>query len=247
LALSFNIVQWHAWAPGIADAESWSTWAQAPYIPHDLALQPDVSFVPAMQRRRLTRLARMCFAAAWPLAPGAHPIPLVFGSSHGETPLTFQLLDALAHAQPLSPTQFGLSVHNAVGGQWSIQRGDKAEVCAVAAQQDSLEHAFVEACGLMHEHHGDVLVMLAEDSPAALYRGGIDDVPFPYAAAFRIGPGSDWTLATAPHEEKEARRDTSSSAASWGHALDMLRALLVGERTITHACPPRCWTWQKQC
>lgn len=238
---SFNIAQWHAWAPGITDADSWRTWAHAPYVPTDLAQQPDVAFIPAMQRRRLTRLARMSFAAAWPLARDGRHIPMVFGSRHGETPLTFDLLRNLSQHEPLSPTQFGLSVHNAVAGQWSIQRGDTAETCAVAADADTLEHTVIEACGLLHEGAADVIVILAEDTPADPYRSRIDDIPFPHAVALRLTPGREWTLSSTP-----APHDATPAAPRFGHVLPLLRALLQDTPVWTHDCPPRSWTWQRQ-
>ena len=246
MPISFNIAQWHAWAPGITDAESWQAWARAPHIPADLGQQPDVSFVPAMQRRRLTRLARMSFAAAWPLAQGnaqnKMQVPMIFGSRHGETPLTFSLLQSLAQHEALSPTQFGLSVHNAVAGQWSIQRADTSETCAVAADADILEHTIVEACGLLHDGAPAVIAILAEDTPADFYRDQIDDIPFPFAVALRLTAGTDWTLSSTA-----ARAAEPTPTPAFGHVLPWLRAMLQGDPTWTHDCPPRSWTWQRQC
>jgi len=248
--ISFNIAQWHAWAPGITDAESWQAWARTPYVPADLGQQPDVSFVPAMQRRRLTRLARMSFAAAWPLAQDKTQnntqVPMIFGSRHGETPVTFSLLQSLAQHEALSPTQFGLSVHNAVAGQWSIQRADTAETCAVAADADILEHTIVEACGLLHEGAPAVIAILAEDAPADFYRDQIDDIPFPFAVALRLTAGTDWTLSSAAAHAAEPTPGLTPTPA-FGHVLPWLRAMLQGAPTWTHDCPPRSWTWQRQC
>jgi hypothetical protein len=238
--ISFCIAQWHAWAPGITDAAAWRAWAHAPHVPADVSLPADVSFVPAMQRRRLTPLARMSFAAAWPLVQHRPSIPMVFGSRHGETPLTFGLLDELARHQPLSPTQFGLSVHNAVAGQWSIQRGDTAPTCAVAANADTLEHTVIEACGLLHAGADDVIVILAEDAPAPAYRDHIDDIPFPYAVALRLTPGTEWMLSSNPTPA------TSAPASPFGHVLPLLQVLARDERSWTHDCPPRSWNWQRQ-
>lgn len=104
-----------------------------------------------MQRRRLSYLARMAFAVGWPLAEGIEALPLVYVSRHGETPRTFALLSELAERQPLSPTQFSLSVHNAVIGLWSILRGETSEMTALAAAGDGFEQGVIEAAGLLHE------------------------------------------------------------------------------------------------
>src|SRR5690606_31159104 len=107
-------------------ADDWAGWAVAPGPLADDG-QPDVSFLPAMQRRRLSRLARMAFAVATPLTEGQPPMPLVYASRHGETPRTFAILSDLARQEALSPTQFSLSVHNAVIGLWSILQNDRSE------------------------------------------------------------------------------------------------------------------------
>lgn len=71
--------------------------AGALFAPQNGGEQPDVGFLPALQRRRLSRLARMAFYVAWPLADAAGPLPLVFASRHGETPRTLAILSDLAH------------------------------------------------------------------------------------------------------------------------------------------------------
>jgi hypothetical protein len=181
----------------------------------------------------------MSFSAAWPLTQVKSHVPMIFGSRHGETPLTFSLLQSLARHEALSPTQFGLSVHNAVAGQWSIQRADTSETSAIAADADTLEHSFIEAAGLLHEGASDVIVILAEDTPAPVYQDQIDDVPFPFAVAFRLTTGEDWQLSNRPAGATQA-------PSPYGHVLPMLRALLQGDATWVHDCPPRSWTWQRQ-
>lgn len=130
--MHFRIDQWRAWAPGLDSQEDWRAWSRAPAPVQDAQQQPDVGFLPALQRRRLSRLARMLFHVAWPLAEGRPAMPLVFASRHGDTPRTLAMLSDLARGEPLSPTQFSLSVDNAIIGLWSIQRGDTSEMTALA-------------------------------------------------------------------------------------------------------------------
>ena len=147
--ITFNIAQWRAWAPSLESADDWHAWCQAPVLLPASEASPDVSFLPAMQRRRLSRLARMAFSVGWPLAEGREDLPLVFISRHGETPRTLDILSDLANEQPLSPTQFSLSVHNAVIGLWSILRNETSEMTALAAAGDGLEHGMLEAAALL--------------------------------------------------------------------------------------------------
>jgi hypothetical protein len=191
-----------------------------------------------MQRRRLSRLARMVFDVAWPLAEGRPPLPLVFASRHGETPRTFAILSDLAQGEPLSPTQFSLSVHNAIIGLWSIQRGDTSEMTALAAEGDGFEHAMLEAAALLAEGAPQVLLVIAEEQPPEAYAGWVEDVPFPYAMALLLKPGADWQLSL-------AGADTPEQPAPWPHGLNFLRTLLNEDAHCRHPWKKRIWTWQR--
>ncbi len=234
--MQFNIEQWRAWAPNLESTQQWHAWSKAPVRVPDEQQQPDVSFIAPMQRRRLSRLARMVFNVAWPLAESLPALPFVFVSRHGETPRTLALLHDLAQNEPLSPTQFSLSVHNAIIGQWSILRGDTSEMTALAAGGDGLEHAIQEACLLLNEGAPAVLVVIAEESPAAIYAAYIDDVPFPYAVGLLLTPGDDWQLQLRPG---------SGPITQWPHPLNLIRTLCTGQ-TLTHYWSRRQWTWSRK-
>jgi len=236
----FNIAQWRAWAPGLATTEDWQQWSRNPTVPDDQDDAPDVSFLPAMQRRRLSRLARMAFSVGWPLAEGHERLPLVFVSRHGETPRTFDILSDLAADQPLSPTQFSLSVHNAVIGLWSILRGETSEMTALAAAGDGLEHGVLEAAALLADGAPAVLLVVAEENPPRAYAPWIDDVPFPYALGLLLTPGDEWQLALSTGESKEV----ANSAGEWPHALNLLRALSTQQSALQHPWKNRLWNWQ---
>ncbi len=232
--MHFRIDQWRAWAPGLDSTADWRAWCEAPCPVPDAQQQPDVGFLPALQRRRLSRLARMAFHVAWPLAEEQPALPLVFASRHGETPRTLAILSDLADNEPLSPTQFSLSVHNAIIGQWSILRGDSSEMSALAAEGDGLEQAMLEASGLLAEGAPRVLLVIAEEAPPALYAEHVDDVPFPYALALLLSPGDDWQLRL---------NNASGPRAPWPHALSLLCALHNGQTTLQHHWKQRQWTW----
>ncbi|AYC34580.1 3-oxoacyl-ACP synthase [Pseudomonas cavernae] len=234
--MHFRIEQWRAWAPGLDSAADWHAWSHTPVAQPDDGQQPDVGFLPALQRRRLSRLARMMFHVAWPLADGRGPLPLVFASRHGETSRTLAVLEDLGRGEPLSPTQFSLSVHNAIIGLWSILRGDTSEMSAMAAAGDGLEQALLEAAGLLGDGAAAVLLVVAEELPPALYRPSIDDVPFSYALALRLSATPDWQL-------ELASGDGPRSA--WPHSLELVRALSLHRTTLQHHCKGRQWNWSR--
>ena len=236
--INFNIAAWRARAPGLDSVADWQAWSQQPGLLATSGAAPDVSFLPAMQRRRLSRLARMAFSVGWPLAEGHPALPLVFASRHGETPRTFDILSDLAAEQPVSPTQFSLSVHNAVIGLWSILRGETSEMTALAAAGDGLEHGLIEACALLNEGAPAVLLVITEEQPPDAYASWIDDVPFPYAVGLLLTPGQQWqvTLKTGP---------AYADKAPWPHALNLVRHLFDEQASFQHAWKTRVWTWQR--
>ncbi|MBB6187030.1 beta-ketoacyl synthase chain length factor [Rhodanobacter sp. MP7CTX1] len=255
--MDFRIEQWRAWAPGLDSTQAWQAWAQAPHIVPDNLEQPTCAFLPAMQRRRLSRLARITMEVAWPLCGEDEQLPFVFASRHGETPCTFALLADVAQEQPLSPTKFGLSVHNAIAGQWSILRGQRGESVAIAGEADTFEHAMLEGAMLLAEGAPAVVVVIAEEQPAAAYAGWIDDVPFSYALALRLGKidpsiespaDTSWRLELGPH-------GGDGTPGTWPHALNFLRALHTQEPSLEHAAlehaslehvwKTRRWNWQR--
>ena len=178
----------------------------------------------------------MAFHVAWPLADEAGPLPLVFASRHGETPRTLAILEELGRDEPLSPTQFSLSVHNAIIGLWSILRGDTSEMTALAAEGDGLEQALLEATTLLGEGAPGVLLVIAEETQPALYRPYIDDVPFPYAVALLLRPGNQWQLQLT---------ESSGPRSAWPHALELVRALSSGAASLQHHWKRRQWNWSR--
>jgi hypothetical protein len=240
---NFSIPHWHAWAPGIDSAESWQEWADNPYVPLAGGTPPSLNFLPPLQRRRLSPLARMAVACAWPLAENQPPMPVVYASHHGETRRGFELLQTLARDEPLSPTSFSLSVHNAIVGMWSILRKETTESVALSVQGDGLESAIGEACLLLNAGHAGVIVILAEERPPVEYASWIDDVPFSYAVALRLGLGDEFQLTPAPAASGPSGRQDQAWDA-WPHPLSLLRHLALRSQAWTHTHKQRDWHWQ---
>lgn len=234
IRMKFDIAGWQAWAPGLATEQHWQQWCAQPYIATG-PLQPDLSFLPAMQRRRLSPLARMVFQTGWPLAEQTGKQPVVFCSRHGETPRNLGLLTALGQGEALSPTHFSLSVHNAIIGLWSIFREDDSEMTALAASHAGLELAVLEAVLLLQSGAASVLVLLAEDEQPQLYRPWIDDVPFAHALALQIVPGGGWQLEPSAQQLPECRNPLCPPA------LTLLPLLLGEQKTLQTGS----WRWSR--
>ena len=119
-----RIRNWAAWAPELEGQAAWQDWANAP-SPLGVEGSPAARFLPAMLRRRCSPLARMMLTAAFECCEEADlsNVATVFASRHGNINESVGMFDRLAREQPLSPTRFSHTVHNAQAGLFSIAAG----------------------------------------------------------------------------------------------------------------------------
>lgn len=158
-ALRFRVTSW-----------VWGTAASALHCAGDLAAASGGASVLNLQsaeRRRLTPLAGLALAAGERLVAGraddvAKSVPLVYASRDGDGDVLLRLLAALRDRQPVSPTQFHNSVHNAPAGYWSIGLGSKAATTALAAGDETFEVALAEAGLQACARNGAVLLLVAQ-------------------------------------------------------------------------------------
>jgi hypothetical protein len=242
--IEFSVVDWSAWAPGLATKSDWQQWASSPYLPSgdDTPALPEV---PPMQRRRIERLGRMAIqAACWCEQPDdVGQVPLVFASRHGDVARSMELLDTLRQDAPLSPTAFGLSVHNAVAALYSIARGQRGNYVALAGGQGTVEAACVEAFGLLADGAEEVRV-IAYESPLPPVYAGFADEPDPYFAwCWRLArtdrPGARLSLAWGS-EPAPAGLPTPPALP---HSLDLLRFLIAGDERLDVQADGQAWRW----
>ena len=115
-----------------------------------------------MTRRRIDPLGRAALQVAWWAQSDVPTGPVVFASRWGELARSVALLRQLAQGEPLSPTAFSLSVHNASSAVYSIARGDTANYAAVSAGPASATAGVCEAMGLLADGAPQVLVVSVE-------------------------------------------------------------------------------------
>jgi len=242
--VGFSVVDWAAWAPGLQERTAWEAWARAPWAPRGDEV-PALAEVPAMQRRRIERLGRMAIqAACWCDVQGADAsAPLVFASRHGDVARSVALLKSLAADEALSPTSFGLSVHNAIAAFHSIATGGHGNYLAIAGGRGTAEAACVEAAGLLADGATEVRVVCYEAPLPAEYAGFADEAEAPFAWCWRIVPAArdgirielDWDAGIA----------TDAGAAALPHALDVHRFLLSDDAELRFGDGDRRWRWRR--
>jgi hypothetical protein len=184
----------------------------------------------------------MVCEVAFGVLDGARDIPMVLCSRYGEVDRSVTLLSALARGSDLSPTSFGLSVHNAVGGLFSMARRDTANCIALAGGDESAEYGMLETCGLFSDGAARVLLVVADCPLPAVYDSFTDVQPVAFAWGCLVEPpGADaisltWTASSTyePHEPRERPLPA---------ALSTLRFLFGESRQHDHHAGDRRWQW----
>ncbi|MBE0474785.1 beta-ketoacyl synthase chain length factor [Rhodoferax sp.] len=181
----FVITSWAAFSPGLQHADDWQEWAHAPWQPTgDEA--PEVREMPAMARRRLNQLGRMAVRVAYWCQADETGRPVIFASRYGDAVRSLELLNAMAQDGAVSPTGFGLSVHNAIGATYSIARGDRANYLSIAGGAASSAAGLVEAFGLLTDGAPNVTLVCYDAPLPGDYARFHDEPTAPYAWAWQI-------------------------------------------------------------
>jgi hypothetical protein len=216
----------------------WASWPRAGSAQEKA---PDVAFVDASLRRRLSPLAKMMLHVAHNCSGGAAPLQgrlrLIFASQHGELSYTVSLLRSLAAHEPLSPNAFSLSVHNGAAGLFSILRGDRSESTALAAGDETLGAALAEAhCQLDADPERPVLVVYADGAFPEEYRSFEEGAPPARALALLLDCSAERTITIGLGPAQEGARAEITQA-------DALLPLLDEGTAGIWAGAQRTWSW----
>ena len=102
-----------------------------------------IEHIPAMQRRRLSRLAKLALNSAMQTLDTHHVDYIVWVSQYGDEAKTLNILEDVLSEQTPSPTQFSTSVHNAISGLYSILCQDATPATSLAGSwNDGLIEAY---------------------------------------------------------------------------------------------------------
>jgi hypothetical protein len=102
-----------------------------------------IEHIPAMQRRRLSRLAKLALNSAMQTLDTHDVDYIVWVSQYGDEAKTLNILADVLREQTPSPTQFSTSVHNAISGLYSILCRDATPATSLAGSwNDGLIEAY---------------------------------------------------------------------------------------------------------
>lgn len=244
MSIRFTIEEWAAYGPGLHDQAAWKAWSQNAYLPEGDDV-PALSEMPAMQRRRLERVGRIALQTAyWCQTADSSDIPLIFASRHGDIQRTYEMLEALARKESLSPTHFGLSIHNAVVAQYSIARKLKQNYLAVAAGIATAEAAVIEALGLLHDGAQEVMVVMYDGLLPDSYQIFLNESTAEYAWAWRLRK-AEVDAGSFSLEILDGGKTVSMSQSLLPHGLDVMRFMLSDKKSMHFHDGLRHWCWQR--
>ena len=150
----------------------------------ETSAKPDVSFIPPLERRRLTGVERAALAVVWQVRPEGE-VPVVFASRWGEIGVTVKLMTQFHADREMSPAGFSASVHNAAPGAFSLLTHNHAPYTAIAARERSLEAGLLEAL----TQGAGVVFVFAEEATPAFYEPAFGPLQPACALAVRLEPG----------------------------------------------------------
>lgn len=186
--LSFQVVDWAAFAPGIVNREDWAAWAKGEQpLPLDATTPVPAEAIPPALRRRLDRMGRLALQALFAVGAGGEDL-LVFASRFGELGRSIDLMRQIEAGELPSPTGFTLSVHNALAGQASIVLKNRIAHSAVAAGIDTLAMGLLEGVLALAEHPGrDAILVCYDVAPPSVFAAAVPENQ-QVAIALRIRP-----------------------------------------------------------
>ncbi len=167
IKITFSVNAWIAQSPTIQTPEDWQAWNEE----QSLAVQktsPSPKSIPAMLRRRLSPLGKLALSCFEQL-PENQANSAVFCSEHGEVERTVSLLSGIARGDDMSPSNFSVSVHNAIAGIYSIAHKYHGAINAICAGPNSLFATLIEAYGLIQSGHEQVACLVYDEPLPDIY------------------------------------------------------------------------------
>lgn len=199
-----------------------------------------------MQKRRLSKLARIVFGALDGCGKPAQHSPVIFSSVMGEIQRTQGILEAIATDTPVSPAAFSLSVHNSVGGLWSLLRDNRSPMISLSPTGGSPVGALLEAAGILAEgvFRSVSVVFYAEANPE-FYAPYLTGPEAPYAIALQLV--EPLTMSGPDSIVVELEMLLSQPAETlWQTDIDLLKLLTAEQDSLLIGEPQATWRLERQ-
>lgn len=244
MQLNFNVRNWSAWSSRRPGKEHWQAWAEGRASEAE-AGAPDLSAVPAMQRRRMSAATRMAVSTAIDCVGESRAEPVcIFATRHGESERTIKIINSIGEGKPVSPTDFSLSVHNTALGLYSIFSANRLPATTVVSNQEVFDAALIETA--IHQNrfpNRDILLVVYDAPPPApisTLNVGPEEA---YSVALLLSPGEGQAIACSRGAVEEGMGDPVAERNSL--VFEFLRFLLFHDHAAVASAGNCRWNWAK--
>ncbi|WP_413481833.1 beta-ketoacyl synthase chain length factor [Serratia proteamaculans] len=238
MAGDMNILSWWAMAPDRGTRDAWRQWATDDSLAAEYqGVLPGCSHIPMMSLRRMSIGTRLAVESGLILLNDYQADMAIFTSRHGELERTHKILRHLHQEQPLSPTDFAMSVHNTAAGWLTITAKNTLPTTSLAAGADSFQQGMIEAQALLATGSaGRVLLIDFDGIVPEVYRPFAPENSVPYAVALLLESG-DSLHCQATTTEQANRHEPQGLA--------FLRGWLSADDEFTVPGPRHDWSWKR--
>ncbi|TFZ52790.1 beta-ketoacyl synthase [Serratia proteamaculans] len=191
MAGDMNILSWWAMAPDRGTRDAWRQWATDNALTAEYpGVLPGCSHIPMMSLRRMSIGTRLAVESGLILLKDSPADMAIFTSRHGELERTHKILQHLHQQQPLSPTDFAMSVHNTAAGWLTIMAKNTLPTTSLAAGEDSFQQGMIEAQAVLATGSAERVLLIDFDGIVPdVYRPFAPENSIPYAVALLLESG----------------------------------------------------------
>lgn len=231
-----NILSWWAMAPDRGTREAWRQWAtDNSFTTESQGTLPGYSHIPMMSLRRMSAGTRLAVESGLILLNDFQADMAIFTSRHGELERTHKILQHLHQDQPLSPTDFAMSVHNTAAGWLTIMAKNTLPTTSLAAGEDSFQQGMIEAQAVLATGSADRVLLIDFDGVVPdVYRPFVPVNSYPYAVALLLESGGSLHCNVV---------DAGPTACQEPQSLSFLRGWLRTDDEFTVPGPRHDWLW----
>ena len=240
MKFTLSIIDWQARAPGLGDAAAWQDWSRQSDAIDPAAPLAKLTDLPMMTARRLNSGSRLAVDIGLAMLRKHQIDAVVYSSRHGELERNYRILQALAAEEPVSPTDFAMSVHNAAVGNLTIAARQPIVSSSVSAGMDTFQQGLCEVLSLLHAGYSRVLLVDFDGVLPAFYHAGLPpQMPvWPYALALVIEAGDLLCC--------ETRGGSESEEPALPQSLQFLRHYLNDAPQFTLSGERLQWQWTRK-
>jgi hypothetical protein len=201
MKFALNIIDWQARAPGLSETVEWHQWSRHPYAIDPAAPQATLKELPMMTARRLSSGSKLAVECGLTMLRHHAIDAVLYTSRHGELERNYRILHALATEQPLSPTDFALSVHNSAVGSLTIAAKQPVVSSSLSAGRDTFQQGLCEVMCLLHAGYQRVLMVDFDGFLPEFYHTQLSPgfPSWPFAMALVCEAGNAWQCETQPY------------------------------------------------